>query len=387
MNVRHGVLVVALLWASAACAQQDGFLVGGMTVYPTLGITVAYDDNVALAPENEFDSVLTLFSPGVRIVSGTRRSAIALEAAAEFGDYADSDIDDYEDYRVGLTWDYEPTVRSALGARVQWSQLHYRRNEGLRRFFLDAVDRPVDEYETLEWAVRYRYGAPQARGRFAVEVGQTEITFENNRDITAVADSETDFINAEFGFRVAPKTSGLLLAAWQDTSFPNGDRDNEQFQYGLGIDWQATAKTSGRAEVGRREREYDIDGTEYTGSYWLARVEWAPREYSIFSLGTGRDVADAFGESLFLEQDFVELSWRHQWRRRFGTIVETSVVDESLVPGGRNDDVVSFGVSANYQFRRWLQFGASYRYTERDSTEPLANYDQNILTFTAEISP
>ena len=387
MNVRHGVLVFALLWASAACAQQDGFLVGGMTVYPTLGITVAYDDNVALAPDNEFDSVLTLFSPGVRIVSGTRRSAIALEAAAEFGDYADSDIDDYEDYRVGLTWDYEPTVRSALGARVQWSQLHYRRNEGLRRFFLDAVDRPVDEYETLEWAVRYRYGAPQARGRFAVEVGQTEITFENNRDITAIADSETDFVNAEFGFRLAPKTSGLLLAAWQDTTFPNGDRDNEQFQYGLGIDWQATAKTSGRAEVGRREREYEIDGTEYTGSYWLARAEWAPREYSIFSLGTGRDVADAFGESLFLEQDFIELSWRHQWRRRFGTIVETSVVDESLVPGGRDDDVFSFGVSANYQFRRWLQFGASYRYTERDSTEPLANYDQNIVTFTAEISP
>ena len=387
MKVRQGVLCLVLLWSSAVFAQQDGFLVGGMTVYPTLGITVAYDSNVALSPDDEFDSVLTLLSPGVRFVSGTRRSSLSLDVAAEIGDYADSDIDDFEDFRVGINWDYEPTVRSALGANYEWSRLHYRRNEGLRRFFLDSADRPVDEYETQELAFRYRYGAPQARGRFAVEVGQSEVTFRNNRDITAIADSDTDFINAEFGFRIAPKTSGLLLAGWQDTTYPRGDRDNDQFHYALGVDWQATAKTTGRAEFGRRERQYDLDGTEYTGTYWLTRVEWAPREYSTFSLGTGRDVADAFGESLFLEQDFIELAWRHQWRRRIGTIVETSVVDETLIPGGRDDQVVSFGVSANYQFRRWLQFGVSYRYSERDSSEPLANYDHSILTFTAEISP
>jgi hypothetical protein len=45
----------------------------------------------------------------------------------------------------------------------------------------------------------------------------------------------------------------------------------------------------------------------------------------------------------------------------------------------RNDKLPSLGLRATYQMRRWLDFGAEYSWSKRDSNIDAADYKKNVI--------
>lgn len=373
--------------SSPAEPTEEGVSIGGFGFTPTLGLSFGYDDNITLASRREVSSTFWEITPAVRLVGGSPRSQWTAEWSAAVGRYADSPIDDYEDQRVSLAWDYNPKLRHAFGLDVSYGWLHDRRGTESREGSLGLLDIEPDEYERGEFGGNYRFGAPGARGRleFDARFGNTQYT--NNEAFTESRDRSDQFFAGTFLWRLAPKTSALVRAEYGTFDYDESTLDGDETHLFVGVDLDATARTSGRVMVGRATKHFD-DPTrsEFSGTSWRAGVTWKPRSYSIFDLSTGRDADETNGFGDYILRQDITLGWAHNWNERFRTTVDGGFATEEHRPREREDDVRFFGVSADYLFRPWLRFGASVKRYERDSNLEDLDYDRDVWMLSAEFT-
>ena len=77
-----------------------------------------------LSAEDEVDSFVTRFSPGVRVEAGSEINRVSATLQSEFGRFADSSIDNYADHELALQWAWNPMVRHALVVDADWARRH-----------------------------------------------------------------------------------------------------------------------------------------------------------------------------------------------------------------------------------------------------------------------
>jgi len=389
------LLVTALtLAAGNAFAAGDGFDMGPLRVMPTVGLSIGYDNNVALTSENEIDSIVTRLSPGVRVQSGDERSRFTGTATMDAGWYDSSSQDDYVDYGLTGEWMYSPVVRHALRIDGGWRRGHDNRGTAAREGELAMLPLDPDEYDTSNIGAGYRFGAPGARGRLELEARATDVEYRNNRQYTRFRDRDDLLLGAAFYWRIASKTSALVRVDQIEANYEDATLDNtEQHQY-VGLEFDATAKTSGTIMVGRVDKDFDDPTREdFDGTSWRAGVAYKPRTYSVIELSTGRETDETNGFGDFILREDVALGWSHQWSERWSTQFDVGKADEEhrgvgLFPdfAGRNDDTSYYGVSGQYQYSPWLRFGAGFKSYDRDSDIPQLNYQRETLLLSVEAS-
>lgn len=54
--------------------------------------------------------------------------------------------------------------------------------------------------------------------------------------------------------------------------------------------------------------------------------------------------------------------------------------------GTREDDLFYAGLGLNYKLHRWLDIGARYSYSERDSNALNASYEDNLFMLTVSLT-
>ncbi|MEM6935112.1 MAG: outer membrane beta-barrel protein [Pseudomonadota bacterium] len=381
------MFALALLLSDPAWSQEAAVPLGPWDLYPTLGISVGYDDNLALSANEPQESEYVLLQPALRLETSTRRSEVRLQAALDRGEFTGSRFDDYEDFELSARWQYDPSVRSALLLAAARGRGHDRRGEGLRENFNETLDRDVDRYDLDSINGRYTYGAQGARGQLAVFAEGRDKTYRNNRDFTGVGDYRLFLAGAEFGWRVAPRTTVVARVTQADVDYDEANLDSEEQTVAVGVAWEAGTKTDGEVLVGQLDRDFDdpeLPG--FSGSFWELRASWRPKERTEVSVLSRRSTDEAFGGANFLVRRESSLSWRHNWRPRFVTAVDLAVSNEDFRPQGRDDDIFRVGISADYQFRRWMLVGAGLRRVERESTVGRFDYTRNELLLSVQLS-
>jgi hypothetical protein len=125
------LLMLSVAVTPVFAQEQEGLSVGQMKLLLTAGLTYGNDDNVTYVQGgNEISSDFTLFSPGVRLEAPTDKSLFSLSFEGESGRYGDSPIDDFDDWKLRGSWDYDPTSRTTVGAFAEILDGHDRRGEG-----------------------------------------------------------------------------------------------------------------------------------------------------------------------------------------------------------------------------------------------------------------
>lgn len=380
--------------AGEALAVGDGFDLGPLRVMPTVGLSVGYDSNVGLTADNEVDSIVTRLSPGVRVQSGDARNRFTGTAAMDLGWYESSSRDDYTDYGVTGEWLYNPLVRHAFSLDGGWRRGHDSRGTAAREGNLALLPLDPDEYDASNIGGRYRFGAPGARGRLEFEARQTFVSYQNNRQYTRFRDRDDFLVGGAFYWRLAPKTSALIRLDQIEANYDDATLDNtERHQY-VGLELDATAKTSGTIMVGQVQKEFDDPARDdFSGVSWRAAVSYKPRTYSVIELSTGRETDETNGYGDYILREDIALSWSHQWSERWSTQFGLGTASDEyrgvgLFPElqGRSDDSVYYGMSGQYQLSPWLRFGAGFKAYDRDSDIPELNYQRQTLLFSLEAS-
>lgn len=370
-------------WAEAG----DGFSAGDWRFYPTIGITLIHDSNVALTETGKIDSLVTQFSPGVRAETRSDRSELAVSYQAEVARYSDSGRDDFDDHRVNLDWLYNPMLRHAFGFDASWKRGHDQRGTASREGTLALLALNPDSYDQTGFGGNYRFGAPGARGRIELGAHYQDLNYRNNRAFTRFRDREDVTLDAGFFWRIAPKTSAVVSVDRIETNYQFATLDSTEYHYLVGVEFDATARTSGSLLFGGVEKNFDDPARgSFSGTSWRAALKYKLRSYSLLTLSSGRDTDETNGFGDFILRRDVTLGWSHQWNSRFSTTADVGFANDRHGDSGRREDTWFYGFSGQYQFRPWLHLGAGYRDYQRNSNLAGFDYDRQEWTLSLEAS-
>lgn len=374
--------------------KGDGMPLGPGRLFPEINVTPFYDDNLLRSNTNELDTFGTKVAPKISYeLSGNKKEFFAsyeMEGAVHEDNRASTD--DYIDHIVSTGFRYAPTSRASVGITGEFKDTRDPRGTGAAEGGAGIIQGKPDEYRQYEVIGSGVYGAESSKGRAEMDVGFKDKKYNNNRATTFVRDREDTSVDGRFYYQIMPKTSLLFDARFKDIDYDNdyngngflppvASLDGTQYSGLVGLTWAATYKTTGKATVGYRQKDFDSSRKDDGGVAWEVEMIWQPRTYSIVNLSTSSEFKETNGTGNAIEEDAVSADWTHYWQDNLSTNVNFRYAqnDFSGDTTGRDDDLLNASVSLNYEMQRWLTVGASYNYDERDSNFNNFDYERNVV--------
>lgn len=352
--------------------------------FPSVELAYQHDDNIFRQENNEESDDIFSISPDLvwRWFLGKHRLT-----ANYRGDYATYDTNDNEDYddhflSAGLLLDLTPKFNVDLQANH--SDAHEARGSS---GVTPGVTAEPNEWEEDRLFGQLTYGRRIAKAQFQLELEGRELDFTNNNQ--DFRDRDTNGVTGRFFYNLGPKTSVILEATNRDidytTSSAPRDLDSEERFYHVGLRWEATYKTTGELKVGRFDKDFDSPTEEDTdGTSVVGTVTWEPRTYSRFIFTALRQPNETATADSSYTSESVSADWQHDFSSRVTLNANISDGTDDYT-GTREDDLFDAGLGLSYKMRRWLDLGARYSYSERDSNAALASFEDNIFMLTATL--
>ncbi|QJR15673.1 outer membrane beta-barrel protein [Usitatibacter palustris] len=348
---------------------------------PFIGAAIGQDSNLFQTRDNEKDSVFYVISPGFKIDARGPSLVLLASYLGGFGYYKDSRDDDYQDHTVRTSLDWLATREAAFHLGYDFLRAHDARG---------STDRPSgnepDVYELSTPTVLFAYGQKDARGRVEAWYSDGAKRYKNNREFTVGSDRDTKEAGVTGYFRVAPKTSILVEYRKTDLDYKlsTSPLSGEEERIYAGVTWDATAAVSGTIKAGQLKKRFNSPVLEdFSGTGWEGLVTWMPRTYSKVDVYSYRQPVESTGIGTFVLSEATGVSWQHGWSSYFSTEAGARFQKDKYQGNPRSDDIWSAGLKANYKFRPWLTLGAEYLYTNRDSNQPIYEFDRHIWFLTA----
>ncbi len=152
-------------------------------------------------------------------------------------------------------------------------------------------------------------------------------------------------------------------------------------RYLVGATWEATAATTGIVKFGTMKKDFKEGArADVNTPSWDAQIQWTPLTYSKwdFILSRGwRETTPGLGDTVLATNSIVR--WTHAWTSQFSTAATGSYGIDDYKGVDRNDKIPSLGLRGTYQMRRWLDIGADYSWSKRNSNVDSEDYRKNVI--------
>jgi len=379
-------------YAIAANEPQSVELGGGKLI-PQLSVGLKHDDNIfSQAVREQSDTILTL-KPSVQWLQEKDTTSLAVTYSGDYGVYQDSGDDDYDDHTVSFDASLSPSefVAADFGASYGW--LHDNRGEGSSEGITAISRGEPDEYEIGNVNVEVDFGRDSAMFGFLLSASVDDIEYQNNRNETVFRDRDETAIAARVYAKLSGgKTKLFVQASQKDNSYDEdpilgGKLDSDEDGYSAGIQWEATAKTSGLIRIGQVDKDFDSAARKDSSvNIWEVEVVWSPRTYSHLILNSSSAPKETNGTGSFIDSQDTSLTWLHAWSDDLNTTLSIADGTDEYERSFREDDRQNISLSLKYDWRRWATVGASYTYSERDSNQNLFDFEKNIFAVSLDMS-
>jgi polysaccharide biosynthesis protein VpsM len=372
--------------SSAELLDGQGIDFAGGKLSPEITVEEFHDDNLTNAAASEIRTFGTKVIPHLTYELKNNKNRYTLDYLFDAGTFYSSHNDDYIDQTFQAGYEYTPTSKITTGLDYEFYNGHDPRGTGAAEG-TGAVQQTFDRYKHHKIEGNFAYGAESAKGQFEADIGHIEKDYKNNFETTAVRDREDHFGSARLFYRVMPKTQMVLEGRVTEYKYERDaagtqSLDSTNSRALVGVKWDTTFKTTGTAQIGYIQKNFDAsgrkDGEDMT---WEVGVEWKPRTYSTFNLDTSRDFEETNGAGNFTSKDKINVSYKHEWTSKISTLVSMDYSEDSFDQDttGREDELLKWELSVDFEPRRWFKLGAGYTFDERDSTINSFDYTRNIV--------
>ncbi len=250
------------------------------------------------------------------------------------------------------------------------------------------------EYERTTVGGIYTFGNLESRGRLNLAAKTEAYDYQNFRDITQFRDRDANTLTGTFFWGVGAKTDALLEVRYIDNDYsktnpdnPFGSFDSEEYNYLVGMSWDATSTVTGSAKMGAYERSYSSSARQNDeGFQWEIDLSYRPRTYSSIQLETSRFSREANGLGDTINTQELKLGWDHNWSERSSTHFGVRVATEDYSGTRREDERVDVEASYNYAAKRWIDLGMGLRYEDRSSDVDIFEYTRNYYFAEVKLS-
>ena len=379
--------VCSILLGGQALAQEAGSIdIGGFDLYPSLGFGFGHDSNVIRSDDNEIESWKSTIVPELVLVNNYGLNVVQFGYKMTRGDYFSSKEDDFTDHLLYADALLDFDVRNRLSISAQYDDGHDDRGTSFSIGRGDELATP-DTFKNSSIDATYSYGALSSKGRIDINAGYSVTDYDLNTEAYRTRDLDTVNFGGTFYYQIMPATDLTFDASYKDINYdydldPASPLDSEETRFLVGVQWDTTAQTTGYVKLGHREKAFKAAAREdFSGFDWMVGVTWTPLTYSTVDISAYTDTNETNGEGDFIETNTFEATWEHQWLERVSTTVRASYsVDDYTGNSDRQDDLMAFGMSLNYQLERYVLVQLGFDYDERDSNRNQIDYDRNVVS-------
>jgi hypothetical protein len=389
------MLVIGSISVSAQQFQNPASVeFGSFDVTPTVDFGLRYDDNVIRSNVNKINSWSQIISPQVVMLDTFGESQVRVGYRLRNERFFSSSEDNYTDHFFNAAVDFELNSRNRFDVGIDFIDGHEDRGTGFSIGNAEPLTSP-DSYKQSEFDMLYSHGAFNADGRLDINFNITNRDYDIDTPQYRARDRAFTNVGGTFFYRIGAVTDATFDIIYRDVNYKFDSNalsplDSKQVSYLVGLEWEATARTSGFAKIGYQEKNFDSPLREdFEGIDWAAGILWEPVTYSTVNFTASNDTDETNGEGNFIRGRDYAVEWRHDWiadKLRSATSYtwgtdryEGQISDMGI----REDDLVRFRASLYYQFRRYMNIEVGYIYDERESNRTAIEYDRNQFIISA----
>jgi len=362
--------------------ESVGFLtLGGLKLIPYLGVQHGYNDNILLTDANKKSSNFTVLKSALSLQRQRNVSRVALNYGLNKGIVHSSREDDYLDQKVEVLFDINISKR----LHTKFATSHQRSHDPRGSTFtgVAVVIPSPDKWHESNGSLSLGYG----------ELGHLEFNglfskkrYDNNRSRTRFNDLDTIEGRLLFSYPISSKATMAVESRYRRFNYiiSSGvsNLDSREQDFLAGLDWQATAQTSGKVRVGYLLKKFSTGNQKSSGNLgWSFDAQWDPLTYSTVNVSTQSARAESDGIGGYIVTRNASATWAYQWSSRLKHVLSVKFTKNKYagVAVPRTDNQFDFEASIKYKLLRWLQWGGGYTYSKRTSNAVNTSYTQNIL--------
>jgi len=360
--------------------EAEGLHLGGFMVYPSMGLTATYDDNVYALPSDfsipaglkgpRGDMIYTV-APQVNFKSTWSRDSLAGYVRLSEDLYGQHPNEDATQYGAGLTGDVDLGSNTTISAGADYGHYVAPRSSATSgittkrvQFDFEAVNAQIaHEFNRIRISARYdhqNYDYQNAESPNGTVV--LEDTFNHTIDAgTAKAE-----------YAISPDTAAFIEGVYNErhyTDSPLFDQNSHGYNIGGGVNFDISHLVRGEIELGYLNQTYAAQYGSLSGLGTRTKIEWFPSELTTATLTVLRGINDSLiiGSPGFISTN-ATAQVDHELMRN--VIISGNVLTgEDQYQGlSRTDSRWGAGISANWLLNRHLGLTAGYAFTDVNST-------------------
>ena len=415
------VMLLALTMPVAAMAEEekalnaeDLFGGGGGYFHPYVTVSGMYDDNVYNTSGNKVSDYATTFSPGIWLaLPGVREKAPSpvtsprttggVGVVEDHGDlirrlkaflHYRSDMTRYDEVEDKDTDDQliegllQYSFRGGLSFELvnQYKQGHEDASE--------SISGAQADYTSNLFGTRVNYDV-SSRVRLRGEYSNFDVNYDTALNDTR---SRNDSKYSGYAFyKLSGKSSVFIEYDFVDISYDiSPDLDSSEHYVWAGYRHRFSEKTMGEVKGGYLTKDYERSGVDSWDDFVLKGwLDYAITGKSRLKLTLSRnpEEPDRYDDESSLT-NAVNLTLNHDLTRKImlsldGGYSESTYEGQYVyggVSGERKDDKYTGKLSMDYRIQDWLGVGASYTYTDRESTFSNLSYTDNTFMLTLTLA-
>ncbi len=360
--------------------EAEGLHLGGFMVYPSMGVTAAYDDNIYALPSDvsipaglkspRGDMIYTL-APQVNFKSTWSRDSLAGYVRLSQDLYGQHPEENATQYGAGLNGEVDLGSNTSVTAGADYGHYVAPRSSATTGVTLKRVE---FDFESVDAQIAHEFN----RIRISARYDYQNFNYQNAEapgGVVVFEDTFNHYINAgtaKAEYAISPDTAAFVEAVFNEhryTDSPAIDQNSHGYDVGGGVNFDISHLIRGEIELGYLDQTYTSSFGDVKGLSTRTKVEWFPSELTTATLTVLRTVNDSLiiGSPGFLSTN-ATAQVDHEVLRN--VIVSGNVLTgEDQYQGiSRTDSRWGAGLSANWLLNRHLGLTAGYAYTDVNST-------------------
>lgn len=362
-----------------------GIRAGGFLIFPSIGVSGIYDDNVFADPDDEESDFITLLQPRIRVASDFPRHALGLSVGSDIAFHASESDENYQDFFLSGDGRLDITRESALSASTTVGRFHQGRDDPE-----DIDDDEISTFFRYGGEVSYRQLFNRLNYRLTGRIDRVEFEDDVDQDL----DRTVYDALLRVGFLVSPRFNTFIEGRYnledrdaQPGDVFNGrvvqfDRDSHGWEARVGTEVDITAVLFGEAFVGYRQQYFDDDAfDDEDGISFGANLTWNPTLLTTLRLTGGADfVPTRVDDASSNFRSTIALRVDHELLRNMLVGGTVGYVRDDFSEIDRVDDTFNIGANITYILNRYLAVEGAYLFTDRSSDFANQEFTRNRIT-------
>ena len=388
-NPVKGLLLVAGIGVTApsfAALEPGSFMTkDGAAITPTLTTGLSSNDNFFSTPTDEESRLIWTIAPNIDALIEDGVNYYNVNAATSTSMHNKDTADNFTQVNLSAATHNEFTSRHRLDFNATADWLFEPRGSGLTEGLGDAVNELV-EYQQQSVDGRYEFGALSSKAQVAVTAGFFNKKYQNFRSISQFRDYDRTSLGLIGYYNTQASTRTFLELKQEDYRYDVVDaggisRDSDDVKLLIGMEWEATAVTSGSVKLGYQKKDFEAaQRKNFTGLSWEAAVTWQPLSYSFVDFSTSRAAKDPLVEGDFIRESVYRATWTHDWNEQLSTSAGVSYTDEQYVGEiGRQDKTSNANFAVSYVTSSFGMVSTYVDFMDKDSTQDALKFDRLVV--------